>query len=550
MANEPGAAILAIFDQLIDRIKQRNPLRTDSKPLNTRVYSQLVLGMPIWRDDYLRPWSPSGGSSLRDVFHNGPAAPPAVAGGAAPAAAADPQFLLAMQAAWKTSLLCRTMLKVTKDDEYREYPIGRHLDFAYESVMAGMQPGPSPELAPDVKKRIAEAEKVLYVPDQDGNPTSTATALYKDYKTNAAALATAKSNFAVAFALKTKDPALAEVWPIQSAALQELVDQARNDLVSQGGATIEQALDTLASVGRPIQEHMVAKARDTYDAWDLNLSGSVPARMPYSMILPTNWCDPDDHDGWETLTVEQSSYQSYSSLNATSASQSSWLHHAESTGGGGGVLLGFAAFGGSHSSGSVDNSWQNSSNMHFESKFHNTSHDLRIELEFGLCSIVRPWLISDLFYMKDWYMKGAKKNSISDGTIDGQVDSQEKLLPMIPQQFLVVRNVKISTSDWGADGDLLSAYYGSAQGSDHSDDSSTAGSGGVCLGFISFGGSASHSDENASGQSSSFQSRSADSYFGTTFDGETLHIPGAQIVAFLSDICPATPDLDDPTLPH
>jgi hypothetical protein len=295
---------------------------------------------------------------------------------------------------------------------------------------------------------------------------------------------------------------------------------------------------------------MVAKARDLYDAWDLNLSGSVPAKMPYSLILPTNWCDPDDHDGWETLIVDQSSYQSYSSLNATSASQGSWMHHAESTGGGGGVLLGFAAFGGSHGSGSADDSWQNSSHMGFESKFHNTAKNLHIEMEFGLCSIVRPWLVSDLFYMKDWYLKGAKKKSISDGTIDGQVDSQDKLLPMIPQQFLVVRNLKISTTDWGADSTLLSSYYGSGQGSTHTDNSSTAGSGGVCLGFISFGGSASHSEENASGQSSSFQARSADGYFGTTFDGQTLHIPGAQIVAFLSDIVPANPDLDDPTLPH
>src|SRR4051812_50051446 len=65
MANEPGAAVLTIFDQLIDRIKQRSPVRTDGKPLGSMVYSQLVLGMPIWRDDYLRPWTPAGGASGR-----------------------------------------------------------------------------------------------------------------------------------------------------------------------------------------------------------------------------------------------------------------------------------------------------------------------------------------------------------------------------------------------------------------------------------------------------------------------------------------------------
>ena len=71
MANEPGDAVLTVFHQLIDRIKQRTPVRSDGKPLNSMVYSQLVLGMPIWRDDYLRPWTPSGGASLQETFPAG-----------------------------------------------------------------------------------------------------------------------------------------------------------------------------------------------------------------------------------------------------------------------------------------------------------------------------------------------------------------------------------------------------------------------------------------------------------------------------------------------
>jgi hypothetical protein len=55
MDNEPGAAVLSIFDQLIDRIKQTSPKGSGGKPINTRVYSQLTLGMPIFRDDYANP---------------------------------------------------------------------------------------------------------------------------------------------------------------------------------------------------------------------------------------------------------------------------------------------------------------------------------------------------------------------------------------------------------------------------------------------------------------------------------------------------------------
>ena len=124
----------------------------------------------------------------------------------------------------------------------------------------------------------------------------------------------------------------------------------------------------------------------------------------------------------------------------------------------------------------------------------------------------------------------------------------EKILPMIPQQFLVVRNVTITASDWGSDGEVFESHYGTSAGSAEASASSTAGSGGVCLGFISFGGSASHSSSDASGQSSSFDSRSGSAHFGATWSNNTLKIPGAQIVAFLSSIVPACPGMDAPDL--
>ena len=551
MANEPGAAVLTIFDQLIDRIKQRSPVRSDGKPLGSMVYSQLVLGMPIWREDYMRPWTPSGGASLQDSFPGangaqGANATPPPAGGATPTAPQpDPRMLRAMQAAWKTALLCRTMLEVTTDGTYREYPTGRHLDFAYETILKGMQPGPMPEMAADVKQRIEDSEKILFERDAEGAILGKSK-VYKNYLTNANALAKAKSDFAAANAAAMVDPVKAHAWPVQSATFQQLVDQAQDGLVTEGGPKVERAIDTIASVGVPMQAHLIKKSKDAFDVWNLGLSGIVPAKIPYSIVLPTNWCDPDDHDGWETLTVDQSSYQHHGSSSTRSNSQQSWESHARSSGASAGVMLGFAAFGGSTRSSNANSSWQNSGESHFQSGFSNSAKNLHIELEYGLCTIVRPWLISDLFFLKNWYLVGAKKNSVSDGTIDGQADSQEKTLPMIPQQFLVVRNVSISTSEWGSDGGVLSDYYGGAQGSATSSSSSQAGSGGVSLGFISFGGSASRSRSDAAGQSSDWSARSGSDHFGTTFDGQTLRIPGAQIVAFLSDIVPANPELSDP----
>lgn len=550
MANEPGAAILAVFDQLIERVKQRTPMRTDGKPVNGRVYSQLVLGMPVWRQDYLRPWTPSGGASLRQAFPTGapvPVPPPAADGTPAPPPAngPDPQTLQALQAAWKTAILCRTMLRVTKDDAYREYPTGRHLDFAYETILQGMQAGPQPEMAADVKERVEKARNLLYELDPTDGSIIGKRRVYEHYLKNARALAQAKSDYAAAQAAAQRDPVKLAAWPMQSAVYQRVVDDAFDALRGEGGDRVEAALDTINSVGLPMQNHMIARAKKQFDAWNLGLAG-VPANIPYSMILPTNWCDPDDHDGWERLTVTESEYRSFSNSSGSSSSAGSWQREASRTSGSAGFSLGFLAFGGSHSSAHASGSWQNSAQSSFSNGFSNSAKNLRIDMEFGLCTIYRPWLISDLFYLKNWYLVGAKKNSVSDGTIDGQVDSQDKTLPMIPQQFLVVRNVSISSSEWGADGNALSNYYGGAQGSDRQDSSSTRGAGGVCLGFINFGGGGGRSQSSASGQSSSWDARSSSAYFGTTFKEGTLSIPGVQIVAFLSDIVPATPDLNAP----
>ena len=544
MNGEPGAAVLSLFAQLIDRIKQRIPTRSDNRPVGTVVYSQLMLGMPIAKNDYFRPFSPAGGASLRDAVDNGETRPKE---GASEAEIRDGQR--AMEAAFKTSLLCRTMLQVTKDGLYHQYPTGRHIDSAYGAVVNGAQPGTQVELSPEIKARIAAANKVLYKLDADGNPiVKDLTTLYENYIANADALADAQANFATAFALHHRDPDKLAIWPIVSKKFSRVVDRAKDALISQGAAQVERALDTLASIGVPMQEHIVAKAKDDFERFNMGLSGVVPGDMPYSVILPSNWCDAGDHEGFETLIVDRAEVQHFGSAENIGATAQSWKQHSESNSGGGVATIGFCAFGASHEGGSMDSSFQNSNSSLFLGKFSNSAKNLHIELEYGLCSIVRPWLTSDLFFLRNWFVAGTKKNSISDGTIDGQADSMEKTLPMIPQQFLVIRNVVISASDWGSDSEVMSRFYTTNQGSIHEDHSETAAAAGVCLGFVNFGGRAGAKDANAEGQSSSFAAASSQFHFGTTFDGQTLRIPGAQIVAFLSDIVPASPDKDDPTL--
>lgn len=554
--NEPGSAILALFAQIIENIKQARPVRSDDKPLGGgMVYSLMVLGMPIDPKDYSNPWSPMGGSTLQATVSAqsgaAPATPPGgTAGAAAPnSLAADPRFARSMQAAFKTASLANIMLQVTTDGTYLEYPVGRHISFQYEGIVNGMQPGPLPPIDPAVQKQIDDASRVLHAFDKDGNQLGP-TPLYKAYRVNATAYALAKANYATQQAKALADPAIADTWPQISVTFQDIVDQARDDLKTGGAEKIERALDIIESVGISMQDHMIAQARKTYDVWDLGLAG-VPDRIPYSFFEPSSWCDPSDTEiGWQTLHVTSSQYQHYDASGSQYSDQGSWRQDASSNSGG--VSVGFALWSVSAdvSHSEASSQWQGSTQYTHQSSFHNSAKNLTIDLEYGLVTIYRPWLISDLFYMDNWYLIGNKKHSVSDGTIGNQVGQKDAaplaLLPLIPQQFLVIRNVSISTSDWGDDGATLGAYYSGGQGSTSSDSTSVSGGGGVSLGFVNFGGHASHSDSHAEGQSSDYATTSASSYFGTTFDGSTLSIKGAQIIAFLSDIVPASPPLDAP----
>ena len=182
----------------------------------------------------------------------------------------------------------------------------------------------------------------------------------------------------------------------------------------------------------------------------------------------------------------------------------------------------------------------------------NSAKNLTVSLWYTLVEFQRPWLMGDLFYMDGWYLKGYQKAHISTGNVAGQAGKLDAnghpvhMLMTIPQMMLVIKDVKISTSEWGEASKTLRSWYGDSDSSTNSSSSNVSGGGAVSLGFISFGGSASHSKSKSEGQGRSFSAQDGSGYMGTTFHGEALEIPGAQIVAWLSDVVPLSPPLDDP----
>lgn len=551
---EPGKVVLTLFDQLINRIKSTRPIGTDGKPLTTGfVYSNLVLGMPIHPADFGNPWSPMGGATLAEtvaalqpVPDGGDTQP--MPGGTGGAPAHDmAKFQRAMEAAFKTSQLLDRMIMVTNDESFLEYPAGgRHISFAYEAIINGMQSKPMPDISPAVQQQIDEARKILYELDDEGNIVGKSR-LYKSYLRNGEAYALAKADYVDAQNAALADPIQAGSWPVKSAIFQRRVDDAWDALKSEGGDRVERALDILKSVGISMQNHMIAKARSLYDVWNLGLAG-LPTTVPYAYVLPKNWCDPDDDEGFVKLTVDQRQYSSHSEFHSFNLASGQFRSDSSQNSGGGGFsLFGFGAYGsGGSSSSSWSNSYQAQNGTRYQ--FHNDAKNLSITIKYAMATINRPYLVGDLFYLRDWYLVGNRKGAISDGTIHGQVKNEKPLMPMIPEQFLVIRDVTIeaSESDWGGDGQTLQQMYSDSQAQGSS--WNAGGGGGFSLGWLTIGGAGSHSESHSSSSFNSRDYRDSSNNFGWSYNRGKLEIKGSQIMAFLSDIVPVCPPEDDPGL--
>ncbi len=548
MASIPELVIIDLLNSLVDRIKQSRPTNTSGKPSGGDiVYSQLLLGMPIDPEDYSNPWSPIGGASVAQGSATAQTqGVPTVTG------QPSPVLLRALEAAFHTSQLCNIMLQVTNDGTYQEYPVGRHLAFQYTGIVNSMTPQPTPPLPANEQAALNSAMAVLYQLDNTdpNNPVILGkTQLYETYESNARKYAQAKANYAVQQAMTLANPAQANLWPQISSTYQQAVDDAWDDWKTEGADKIETALATYESQGVNMQAAQIAQAKKQLDVWSLGLAG-VPVNIPYSYVDPSAWCDPDNDDiGFEQLQIKRTS-EDHVTSSVTDSNSSMWWNNGTSS------LsqsssAGFLGFGkGSESVSHADQhtASANVSGYTFKSMKMDHFTDFEVDLEWGLVTIYRPWLVSDLLYMNNWYIPGQRANCVSDGQIQTQVKASAPMLPMIPQQMLVIRNVSVKSSSWGDTADTLNTLYGGAQASSDKTQDSQGGSAGVSLGVISFGGSAQHASTTDTGQGSNYNNASAFSRNTANFDGTTLSINGAQVIAFVSDIVPPSPMMDDPSL--
>jgi hypothetical protein len=537
-----AGALQDLLRQIINKVLGGPTHGKGGEPLRDVVYMQLPLGQSIDPRDHSFPWDPAGGDSSSDVQDDGKL-------GAAPVQAAvkdgapvvDKKLQHAIASARNTAVRFDSMMRVTDDGSFRPFTSAGTISSSYEAIITKAQGIPAPPLPADIQKQIDDAMHVLYVYDAAGKQKGK-TKAFKDYQDLRQAYTDAETAFANAEAAAMTNAALGQVWPVTSKSLKSAVDNAYDDWRSAGAEVIENALETVKAIGGSIGNHFLAQARALYDAWNLGLSGAVAANSPYTQIMPGSWYDPNDREnGFTGITASNSSFQSFSASHSAKAASSWYQGHSSSTSGSAGGMVFGVTFGGSagHTEAN-DHSGSNTSGGQ-ASNFGSSMSNVSIKLEFGLCNIYRPWLLRELFVIDGWYLPGEKDKVVSDGTIGGQVGNDDShLLPMIPTQFLVVRNVVITADGWGEAGNQMSQYCTNATREDQSSSSRMSGA----VGFLCVGGTVSRESADWSGDDAESESAAGSCFFHGDSNHGVLTINGCQIVGFIGEILPVSPKVD------
>src|SRR6266852_4836090 len=146
--------------------------------------------------------------------------------------------------------------------------------------------------------------------------------------------------------------------------------------------------------------------------------------------------------------------------------------------------------------------------------------DLEITFKYCAVDVKRPWLDTSLLNLKNWFLMGNyKKNCISTGAFAQQLPDpkmEPTFLPSLVTSMILIKDLRIHwgtiKEDWAAQQETNSAS--------------------VSVGFGPFAvnGSYSHHSEKRD--------------FTADIDGESLSVPGIQLVGYVSTINPAAPGVD------
>lgn len=527
----------------------------DGKPSGTAVYMHMPMGYPVDPKMFANPWTPGGGDSSSQFSDDGtfvqpqratqPAgAPPGAQPGSVyppPKNTPDVQLQASIQNAMFTSALVDNMLEITENGVASAWPEHR-VSIEYFTVLSGMQPVQTGEPAQDVLDAVAKAQKLLYLQDANGNFIGY-TPLYAQYRHNQTAWQNAVAAQATAYAQAMADPVAGQAWPVASASYANAVTQALDDFNSMGRRQVEDALNVIATVGQNAIAAIVAQAHKFYDAYTIQLGGQVSVGVPWSYISPISWWDHTDQSfGVQKITATTKAYQASGGAGASSFANNWWNEQSSSTSGSVGVSVGMWGGSANASHSDASNAFADHGGTSSWNHYQDASTSAEVTCEFFLASIERPWLLGDLLHMDGWYLVGHDKNSVSDGTVAGQLKDDSKILPMLPKGFVIMRNVKITADNWGDAADAFDNAQNNAQGSGQSSSTSF----GASASYFIASANVQHSDQQASGAFGTASSSDSGWHWDRDGNGGTLELTGSQIIGWVGEIQPASPKVDAP----
>lgn len=450
------------------------------------------VGLPIHKDDFANPWSPLGANLEKDIPKTDPSdpanAPKTGSGQLDEKTIFTAKIAHSMQSYLNTFLLTDDKLKM--NNQYEVMPGSSKVSDSWYAVITGANGIPANVVLNDaMQKAYADATAVLM--DQGGNVTPHYQAYMQfeqDYRDKVKAWQRA---YSAAFT----DPMKLQNWPIDGTSYQDDADEAMNRWVGLGfKQEIENALAILAAQGTDPAIALIARAKKRFIN-SLNEFQSV-GEIPYTILLPNSWYDADNDDGWNDYA--SSDFHSESHYQASSTSY----------GGGGGFSVGFWSAGG----GFEHCEQQSSMNM--------KTNNLEVAFSYAAVDIKRPWLDTSLLNLKNWFLMGDyKKNCISDGTMGQELQKgniEPTFLPSLVTSLILIKNLSIRWDNWQADWNSRSE--------------TTSASVSVGWGPFAVNGHYSHHGESRD--------------FVADATGESLVVPGIQLLGYVSAINPACPAVD------
>ena len=447
------------------------------------------IGLPIHKDDYNNPWSPLGANLEKDIPKTDPADPKTAPKTGSDKLDTNQAFVAAIAKNMQSYLSGYVLLdsKLQMNNQYSVMPGSSKLSDTWFAIITGANGiPPDMELSDDLKQAYADATAKLM--DKDGNVTPHYQA-YMNFEDEHKSKVKARNK---AYSAAFTDPMKLQQWPQDGVPYQDDVDEAWNRWMGLGfKEEIEKAINTLAAQGTDPAIALIARAKKKFQNSLFEFSGY--GEIPYTMMSPRTWYDADNDDGWNE----------YSSTDLHSEGQYSASQTAY--GGGGGFNVGLWSGGASfeHSDSSAGGSGE--------------MKNVRIKFNYAIVDIDRPWLDTSLLNLNNWFLVGDyKKNSISTGSMAQQkpADGTEPtFLPSIVTSLILIKDVHISWDDW------------KSQWQSHTQSNSASASVGVWC----FTANANYSHAT--------QSRE----FSCDDSGEELVIPGIQIIGYVSQIMPASP---------